>query len=190
VAQKKNKGVVETKCGQALNLLAPQAASITLEDIAHGLANTCRFGRMADPYYSVAQHSILVSRWAEEENCSLEIIQAALLHDAHEPFLGDIATPLKRSFRSWRKLAEQLDKAIGKSLAVDHTLFETPVVKEFDYLALSVEAYQLMPVQISAWDGDLIPREEIPAGKKITRPLPPAAAKKAFLARARQLNLR
>jgi len=44
----------------------PDPAKIRVEDVAHGLAAIPRFGGHTAQPYSVAQHSVLVSRWIEE----------------------------------------------------------------------------------------------------------------------------
>lgn len=61
---------------------------ICAEDIACSLAGQARFNGITRPLYSVAQHSVLCSKVAPK---GFEL--AALLHDAHEYILGDIAGP-------------------------------------------------------------------------------------------------
>jgi hypothetical protein len=41
-------------------------------------------------FYSVAQHSVIVSRVVEERGGDVEDIFAALMHDAGEAYLGDM----------------------------------------------------------------------------------------------------
>jgi hypothetical protein len=72
---------------------------VCIEDIAHALANTCRFSGHCRTYYSVAEHSVRMSHlvWAGGDSAYLSM--AALLHDAAEAYLGDVPAPLKRHVR-------------------------------------------------------------------------------------------
>jgi hypothetical protein len=45
----------------AFTPLAPNAADVYLFDIAHALSNLCRYGGHAQRFYSVAEHSVLLS---------------------------------------------------------------------------------------------------------------------------------
>src|ERR1700734_2059257 len=76
--------------GAWFDFAAPHSSRFTIEDIAHGLANICRYSGQCNRFYSVAEHSVLVSEIAV--GFELE----ALMHDAAEAFLGDITRPLKQ----------------------------------------------------------------------------------------------
>ena len=70
----------------------PCVEDIDIEDIAHGLAYTCRFNGQSTAFYSVAQHSLMVADLVADE-LKLE----ALMHDAAEAYLGDVVKPLKEA---------------------------------------------------------------------------------------------
>src|SRR5258708_39476115 len=76
--------------GAWFDFCAPASSCFNIEDIAHGLANICRYAGQCKRFYSVAEHSILVSQTAKGFEYE------ALLHDAAEAFVGDISRPLKQ----------------------------------------------------------------------------------------------
>ena len=100
---------IYTYSGQKVNLLEPDPNTIRVEDIAHALANIGRWGGHTSFYWSVAQHSVLVSRYCDPKDA-----KAGLFHDAAEAYLGDICRPLKRSpvFREYREVYRQMERII------------------------------------------------------------------------------
>lgn len=81
---------IQTFTGRHFSLLDPQLEDIDIQDIAHALSHMCRFTGHTSEFYSVAQHSVLVSLVCEPEDR-----KHALLHDAAEAFCCDISRPLK-----------------------------------------------------------------------------------------------
>src|ERR1051326_5760594 len=79
-----------THTGKQFWPLDARVDEIDIEDIAHGLSHICRFGGHCRHFYSVAQHSVLVSRAVP-----LQLRMAGLLHDATEAYIGDMVRPLK-----------------------------------------------------------------------------------------------
>ena len=71
---------------------------VNIVDIAHSLAMQCRFTGHTKVFYSVAQHSVLVSKLLERRGCDHATVLWGLMHDAAEAYLvGDVATPVKKS---------------------------------------------------------------------------------------------
>jgi hypothetical protein len=76
------------------NPFDPDPGEIEIEDIALALSHQCRFGGHCRVFYSVAQHSCLVSDLVIERGGNLAALWA-LLHDASEAYLVDLPHPLK-----------------------------------------------------------------------------------------------
>ena len=83
---------MQTFTGRQFWPLEPDPGDVCIEDIAHHLSMICRFGGASWRFYSVAEHSVLVSYKAGLNG---------LLHDAAEAYIGDMIRPLKRSVPVW-----------------------------------------------------------------------------------------
>jgi len=99
---------VQTVSGVAFDLLAPRVEDVRIEDIATSLARLSRYnGHTVECYgllgYSVAQHSVHVSRIVEMWGAPTAIVREALLHDAPEAYYGDITSPVQMAFREMHK---------------------------------------------------------------------------------------
>lgn len=172
---------IYTYTGQKVNLYDPDPDTIKLTDIAHGLSNICRWGGQASMFYSVAQHSVMVSKMCKTYP------MLGLFHDASEAYLGDICRPLKRSpsFNHFRELEQNLLSVI--QLKFCGTNIEVAEVKEADEQALVMEAEQLMGRSFRHHDewlcdygGDV---DQTPL-----RYLPPEYARQAFFLRYYRLS--
>ena len=71
-----------------IDLAALRPEDLTAEIIGDTLAKINRFGGRTATPWSVAAHSVLVERLSP-----LDLAPWALLHDAHEAFLGDLTRP-------------------------------------------------------------------------------------------------
>jgi len=97
----------------------PRTGDVDIIDIAHALAHQCRFAGHTHSFYSVAQHSILVSRACRPENALI-----GLLHDATEAYLQDIIKPLKRALIGYADLERAWAYTIGLTFGLDDKLVE------------------------------------------------------------------
>ncbi|MCP5005495.1 MAG: hypothetical protein GY941_16390 [Planctomycetes bacterium] len=98
-----------TDSGLWVDLKNPSIDTILITDIARGLANTCRYTGQCSEFYSVAQHSVLVSKAVPPEKAL-----KGLMHDAQEAYLGDISSPLKALLPEYRKLEDNFQSVIYK----------------------------------------------------------------------------
>ena len=98
---------IMTNSGVKFNVFSYGLDDINIFDIAHALSNMCRFAGHVKNFYSVAQHSILVSMFASDP-------RYGLLHDASEAYLLDIPSPIKRSqaFSEYRDIERKLQRSI------------------------------------------------------------------------------
>lgn len=127
--------------GGSIDPINPDPALVNIEDIAHSLALSCRYtGHVIHPY-TVAQHSINLSYSVSPEN-KLE----ALLHDASEAYLSDIATPIKKASdmgESYSLVEDKLYSAIAARFGLKDPLPQD--VKDADRDILTYEIDYLMP---------------------------------------------
>src|SRR3954452_17139806 len=86
---------LQTVSGRWVNPFDPDPEQLDITDITRALANTCRFGGHCRSFYSVAQHSVIVSELVEQRGGDAEDAFAALMHDASEAYLGDMPHPIK-----------------------------------------------------------------------------------------------
>jgi 5'-deoxynucleotidase YfbR-like HD superfamily hydrolase len=134
-------GIMTTHSGQRVNLIAPDPDTILIEDIAHALANICRFGGHTRRHYSVASHSLLVMELVEPKH-KLQ----ALLHDAPEAFCGDVVTPLKNLMPEFQRIEDMLWGVIARKFGVPVEL--SSAVLAADRRALDMERTELFkPLQ-------------------------------------------
>lgn len=157
--------------GAWFDFAAPQSSPFTVEDIAHGLANICRYSGQCTRFYSVAEHCLLVSETAV--GFELE----ALLHDAAEAFLGDITRPLKQMLPDYKRIEGEVERAIFSRFGIQAPLPRE--VKQADLRVLATEQRQIMPRGTDEW---LRGQDVVPA-PIVVRHLPPEEAKRAWLER-------
>src|SRR4051794_32940266 len=84
-------GLIITSTGKWFDVFNPNPADVDIEDIVHALSMQCRFTGHTKEFYSVAQHSVLVSL-----TCPSVDALYGLVHDGSEAYLSDIARPVKK----------------------------------------------------------------------------------------------
>ena len=142
--------LIQTVSGRRINPFAPDPAAIDIGDIAHALANQCRFGGHCRRFYSVAQHSCVVADLAAGRRADARGVLWALLHDAAEAYLGDLPHPVKHNSelgRIYRDAEDALQAAILQRFDLPPT--PPPVVAGIDRAVLAAERRALM---VPAWD--------------------------------------
>lgn len=129
-----------TYTGRKMWPLDPDPSDIDILDIAHALSNTCRFSGHTKEFYSVAQHSYLVSLLCPEHALW------GLLHDAAEAYLHDISTPVKHApqMAAYRETEDWLRGMILLKYGI-RNLKEPKEVKDADVMMAVIEGAHLMP---------------------------------------------
>jgi 5'-deoxynucleotidase YfbR-like HD superfamily hydrolase len=130
---------LQTVSGRWVNPFDPDPEQLDAGDIARALANQCRFGGHSRVFYSVAQHSVIVSQLVEQRGGDGEDAFAALMHDATEAYLGDMPHPLKHRSplgAAFKEAEDDLERAINERFAIKP---DVPEVKRADRALLATE---------------------------------------------------
>ena len=127
-----------TYTGVKFTPFKPKAEDIRIEDIAHALAMTCRWGGHVREFYSVAQHSCIVSMLS-----SYPLI--AILHDAAEAYLTDIPSLLKKKLPTYCYAEDILQLAIYERFGCAPNTDEIEEIKKIDKAVMRLEYELLMP---------------------------------------------
>lgn len=163
--------LINTASGLVVNLLEPTMDQIRLPDIAEGLSKLCRYTGQCKEFYSVAQHSVMVSAMVHPK-----FAMSALMHDASEAYLGDVSTPLKQMMPDYRLLEARFDHAIAAAFNLPYPLPQE--VRDADRRALTWEVQVLFD---KPW---IECKDEV----RIVKMLSPREAKLVFLGRYWELH--
>jgi len=166
---------IQTFTGKQFWPLNPDPADICIEDIAHALAMKCRYTGHTKSFYSVAQHSVLCSY-----HCPGDPRQA-LMHDASEAYLPDVARPVKRMLAGFREIEDHLSEIINAKFGLAWPMPDC--VKEIDLVMLATERRDLMATPPIPW----ISTERVTTLPERIEAWNPRVAKQLFLSRFRSL---
>jgi 5'-deoxynucleotidase YfbR-like HD superfamily hydrolase len=174
---------LQTVSGRWVNPFDPDPEQLEIGDIARALANQCRFGGHCRVFYSVAQHSVIVSELVEARGGDAEDVFAALMHDAGEAYLGDMPHPLKHRSplgAAFKEAENHLERALQDHFAIKPGV---PEIKRADRALLATERRAF---SAETWHWPELEGVE-PVGLELTAWSPDEAAR-AFLARFEELE--
>jgi uncharacterized protein len=123
---------IDTRTGETITPLAPEPERIELADVAHALSNLFRFTGQGKCFYSVARHSVHVSREVEARGGALSARRWGLLHDASEAYLSDVPAPVKRSLPGYTSAERRLQAAVRDAVGLELTAEDERLVDAAD----------------------------------------------------------
>ena len=165
---------MQTRSGRDFWPLDPHPEDVDIDDIAHALSNLCRYGGHCKAFYSVAQHSVFVSRVVPAEHAL-----AGLLHDASEAYCVDMPRPIKRFLPDYERIEHGIWLAVAERFGLPAELH--PCVKVADDAVLLAEKAQIMGESPHPWSVPGTPADIF------ILPWNPASARRAFMARFDEL---
>lgn len=174
----------EPTCTQFYSL-DPRPEEIHLADIANSLSRTNRYiGHIRPEWYTVAEHSYLVSLLVPPEHA-----RVALMHDATEAFMGDIPRPLKKAIPQIAEFEERIWQALAIRFGLPTQI--PAEVTVIDNRILLDERNQLKGPPPAPWfdNGHLDGTLMTPLGIELLC-LSPDAARSQFLFRCAELGIK
>ena len=177
---------IQTHCGSAFYPNDPQPAGVLIEDIAHSLSMQCRYAGHCKRFYSVAEHSLLLSRVV-----SPSFALTALLHDATEAYVQDMIRPIKDLFPQYRIMEGRIWLAVAGRFGLSPVI--PPEVKIADKRMLVTEVKHLFTNPAGKWREDQVLMEpfSLAAFAPLAQEglgLAPDKSKELFLARFKELG--
>ncbi|MXV62575.1 hypothetical protein GS429_10970 [Natronorubrum sp. JWXQ-INN-674] len=112
-------GTINTRSGGTITPLSADPADVSIDDIAHALANLTRFTGQGTEPYSVARHSVHVSHEVEARGGSPAAIRWGLLHDATEAYLANVPAPVKETLPGYTHAEASLAATVRDAFDLD-----------------------------------------------------------------------
>lgn len=203
-----NTGWIETYTGKRVTPANMSEKDLDIEDIAHSLALQCRFTGHCKKFYSIAEHSVrvagVVTKLLLEDKLrkatdptSVSVpsdvfiasdyttILGGLLHDAHEAYTGDLATPLKDARR--KEIEDTIQGKVVNRFGLAGV--DSSVISRADKIMLATEAVYLMK-DVEGWELEEQPLDVKYEPSKVFTPAEWSRAEEMFLARFKELVAR
>jgi uncharacterized protein len=189
--------------GRMVDLMAPNAAEIDFSvDIPVALSRIARFDGAighGPACWSVLDHTVEGAKLLRP-TAGDEAAAAFLLHDLHEAYVGDIATPVARALAGYAEailpavspgfivgkaitaIKAAQDRAIHIAAGLAWPLPPTirAIVKRHDVAMMMTEARHMGPTPWRPWDAALVATPSLPT-RGALRPAPPQARIAEFL---------
>lgn len=134
---------MQTATGRKFELLDPKPDMIWVKDIVHSLSNQVRYTGHTGAPVTIANHTMRVVDLCMPYG--VDAMKWAALHDVHETWVGDLATPLKNAIHELagqeiiRELEDRIDGAVCARFEFVPTDEVRRIVKKADYAAMRLE---------------------------------------------------
>lgn len=155
---------IQTFNGSRFYMARPE---FDIEEMAHALSMQCRFTGHVRRFYSVAEHCVIASRLVQDHPGVFKLPATpyeALMHDAHEAYVSDIASPWKVLIPDYRAMEHKLELAMRRHFGLPDKMSEG--AKLADWVMLFAEAQTLLTPGVS--DDWLVPSDDF---RSIAQPL-------------------
>lgn len=171
------KSSISTVSGRFFDILKPEDYEFDIDEIATALSNICRYTGHVNKFYSVAEHSVLVSRLVPSR-----LALAGLLHDASEAFVGDVSSPLKKLLPEYKRIEERVQEAIADQFGLPYPFPQE--VHEADK-----RMYWNERTNVAPGPKDTLWHTEFRAARKVAATgMSPIMAKRMFLSRYKEIT--
>lgn len=141
---------MQTYTGKQYWPIDPRADEVDIIDIAHALSNMCRYGGHCRTFYSVAEHSVLVSQWLRKQGHDKPIQLKGLMHDGTEAYCTDVPRPLKHMLAGYDDIEHRNWLAICERFDISPDMPQC--IKDADNEVLLLEAEWLMKPHPAPWN--------------------------------------
>jgi len=129
----------------------PEAAELTIEDVAYSLSFQSRFtGHCVSRrtgervYYPTSQHCVVMAGHAEPGHK-----MAALMHEVGEVTCGDMNAPLKSQCPDYKRIEKRCERAGLSAFGI--VVRDPAYIKHLDLRMLATEQRDLMPTRGEKW---------------------------------------
>lgn len=171
------KSSISTVSGRFFDLLKPEDYQYDIEEIATALSNICRYTGHVEKFYSVAEHSVLVSHLVPSK-----LALTGLLHDASEAFCGDVSSPLKRLLPEYKAIEDRVQQSIADYYGLPYPF--PPEIHEADK-----RMYWNERATVAPGPKDTLWHTEFRAARKVQASgMTPIMAKRMFLKRFKEIT--
>ena len=137
---------MQTFTGRRIFPFSPRSEDVCIEDIAHSLAQQCRFTGHTHSFYSIAEHTVRGLLIAPSQ-----LARAWFLHDAAEAYIHDLSSEIKHYAGDEDPMAwyRRVEADIWQVMRVRFSLSDSPgirrTVKEADEQVRIAEMRRFLP---------------------------------------------
>ena len=139
---------IQTYTGKKFDIDNLDPSMVCLEDIAHALSMLCRYNGHCEMFYSVAEHSVIMSQYVPKH-----LALDALLHDAAEAYITDVPRPFKKLLIGFSGLESKIMTVIYEHFGLKEPEYDQyPIIKNGDLQMLAIEQQQLLKPSPEPWE--------------------------------------